>query len=94
MATAMRLSLKEWLARPDTEPASEFVDGEVHQKPMPNLAHYILAGFLVARLHSYVRRLNLGLVGPELRCVFGPLSGRRGYVPDVAPLSAASACRG
>ena len=28
MATATRLTLEEWLARPDTEPASEFVDGE------------------------------------------------------------------
>jgi Uma2 family endonuclease len=87
MATATRLTLEEWLARPDTEPAGEFVDGEVHQKPMPNLAHYILAGLFVELLRGHVRRLNLGLVGPELRCVFGPLTGRRGYVPDVAFVS-------
>ena len=87
MATAIRMSLDEWLARPDTEPSSEFVRGEVLQKPMPNLPHYVIAGFLVSLLWTHARRLSLGLVGPELRCVFGPVSGRRGYVPDIAFIS-------
>lgn len=78
MATSTRISLEDWLDQPDTEPSSEFVCGEVIQKPMPNLPRFILAGLFVELLHRHVRRHNLGLVGPELRCVFGPLTGRRG----------------
>lgn len=89
MAATVRPTLDEWLTRPDTEPASEYVCGEVLQKPMPDLPHAILAGLLIELLRPYVRRLNLGLVAPELRCVFGPPSGTRGYVPDVAFISRA-----
>ncbi len=87
VATTIRMTLDEWLARPDTEPASEFVCGEAFQKPMPNLAHHILAGFVGHLVWTHARRLNLGLAGPELRCVFGPTSGERGHVPDVAFVS-------
>ncbi len=84
MASAIRISLDEWLAQPETKPAGEFVCGEVLQKPMPNFPHYLLSGFMLNALWAHVRRHKLGFVGPELRCVFGPMSGRRGYVPDVA----------
>jgi Uma2 family endonuclease len=87
MATTVRMTLDEWLARPDTEPSSEYVCGEVLQKPMPNLPHFALAGFMIRVLQDAVLRLNLGLVGPELRCVFGPPGGQRGDVPDVAFVS-------
>jgi Uma2 family endonuclease len=86
MAATARLTMDEWLAQPDTEPSSEFVCGEVLQKPMPNLPHFLLAGLLVRVLGIYVSRLKLGLVGPELRCIFGPV-GTHGYVPDVAFVS-------
>lgn len=86
MTATVRLTLDEWLARPDTEPSSEFVCGEVLQKPMPNLPHFILARFLVVVLDAHIKRLRLGLVGPELRCIFGP-PGTHGYVPDVSFVS-------
>jgi Uma2 family endonuclease len=86
MATTTRLTMDEWLAQPDTKPSSEFVCGEVLQKPMPNLPHTILVGFLVERLHAYARRHSLGLAGPELRCIFGRPNAR-GYVPDITFIS-------
>jgi Uma2 family endonuclease len=94
MATTVRISLDEWLKQPDTEPSSEFVCGEVLQKPMPNLPHYLLTGLLVRLLGNFVALHNLGFVGPELRCVFGPMTGRRGYVPDIAFISRARVPRG
>ena len=33
------LTLKEFLKLPETKPASEFIDGEVIQKPMPQGEH-------------------------------------------------------
>lgn len=94
MGTTVRISLDEWLAQPDTEPSSEFICGEVLQKPMPNFPHYLLSGFLLYVVGVHVRSHNLGFVGPELRCVFGPLSGRRGYVPDIAFVSRGRIPRG
>ena len=79
-----RLTLEEWLARPDTEPASEYVCGEVFQKPLPNLPHGILQGFFVIVIGEWLRRNRIGRIVPELRSLFGPLTGHRGYVPDLA----------
>lgn len=89
MTTITGLTLDEWLKLPETKPASEYARGEVLQKPMPNFPHYLLAGYFIDVLRAFVRRDNLGFVGPELRCVFGPQSGRRGYVSDVVFISRA-----
>ncbi len=37
-----QLTLDEFLALPDTKPASEYIDGEIIQKPMPQGQHSIL----------------------------------------------------
>src|SRR6266508_5139775 len=87
MAATIHLTLDEWLARPDMKPAGEYVCGEVLQTPMPNLPHFLIQNFFLAILHGWVRRHGLGRSGAELRCVFGPRGGRRGYVPDVAFIS-------
>lgn len=40
MTTATRVSLQEFLARPDIDEARlELIDGEVVEKPMPNWGH-------------------------------------------------------
>jgi Uma2 family endonuclease len=54
---------------------------------MPKFPHYLLTGLLIRLLGNFTALHNLGFVGPELRCVFGPLTGRRGYVPDIAFVS-------
>jgi Uma2 family endonuclease len=94
MAIGVRISLDEWLIRPDTEPSSEFVRGEVLQKPMPELPKFLIAGYLLGTLGVNVKHQNLGYVGPELLCVFGPLAGRRGYVSDIAFVSRERVPRG
>src|SRR5829696_2515093 len=84
MATATRPTLDEFLARPDTEPGSEFVCGEVIQKPMPDLDHGRLQLILAALISNFLKRTRLGVVAPEWRCIFGPPGRERVFLPDVA----------
>lgn len=37
-------TLQEFLKLPETKPASEYIDGEVIQKPMPKACHLRLQG--------------------------------------------------
>lgn len=84
MTTSARLSLEQFLELPETEPASEFVCGEVLQKPMPNGFHSLIQSWLGMMLTQLILRLDLpAVVGPEWRCVFGPHGGRRAFVPDL-----------
>ncbi len=48
-----RLTLSEFLARPETEPASELIDGEVVQKPVPRIEHNFPVGNLYLRLFAH-----------------------------------------
>ena len=83
MATIARLTLEQFLALPDTEPASEYVCGEVVQKPMPDQAHAIIQGFLYLVLSQFLAQTKLGQVRLEWRCIFGPPGHERAWVPDV-----------
>ena len=84
MTTTARLTLEQFLALPDTEPASEYACGEVIQKPMPGLTHYVIQHFFDLVLGLFLRQTRLGRVGPELRCIFGPPGRERVFVPDIA----------
>ena len=45
MSTAAQtLTLEEFLSLPETKPASEFINGQVIQKPMPQGEHSRLQG--------------------------------------------------
>jgi Uma2 family endonuclease len=83
MATTTRWSLEEFLAMPETEPASEYVCGEVIQKPMPDNAHAAIQWFLVEMLAPFLRRTRLGVGRTEWRCIFGPPGRKRAYIPDL-----------
>jgi Uma2 family endonuclease len=83
MATATHITLEQFLALPETEPASEYICGEVIQKPMPDNAHALIQWFLVEMLAPFLRRTRLGRGGAEWRCVFGPRGQRQGFVPDL-----------
>ena len=48
-----RLTLSEFLARPETEPASELIDGEVVQKPVPRIEHNFPVGNLYLWLFAH-----------------------------------------
>lgn len=82
MATTSKLTLDEFMALPDTKPGSEFIDGEILQKPMPNIAQMIIQQLLGLVVGLFVRRHGLGISGPEGRCVFGPPGGGRPLLPD------------
>ena len=74
------LTLDEFLAQPETEPASEYVNGESIQKPMPQGKHSRLQGRFVTTINQVAEPELLALALPELRCTFGG----RSLVPDVA----------
>jgi Uma2 family endonuclease len=74
-----QITLEEFLALPDTKPASEYIDGEIIQKPMPQGQHSIIQGSLLIELTLAWRGKGIAQAFPELRCSFGG----RVVVPDV-----------
>mgnify|MGYP001791013644 FL=1 len=45
------ISLEEFLKLPETEPASEYINGQIYQKPMPQGEHSTLQSFLVTSIN-------------------------------------------
>lgn len=74
------LTLAEFLELPETKPASEYVNGKIIQKPMPQGEHSTLQGDLVTRLNGTLKPPKVARAYPELRCTFGG----RSLVPDVS----------
>jgi Uma2 family endonuclease len=74
------LTLEEFLAIPETKPASEFVNGDVIQKPMPPGKHSAVQSELVPTINSKLRDQKIARAFSELRCTFGA----RSIVPDVS----------
>ncbi len=67
------------MALPETKPASEYIEGKIFQKPMPQGKHSRIQGKLVSTIETFVIQSRIALPFPELRCNF---SGRS-IVPDV-----------
>ena len=59
-------SLEQFLALPETEPASQYVCGEVILKPMPETAYSRLQLYLGMLLFQFLQKSRLGWVGSEL----------------------------
>jgi Uma2 family endonuclease len=74
------LTLEAFLALPDTKPASEFIDGQIFQKPMPQGQHSRLQQKLMTAINHFSEDDRIALALPELRCTFGG----RSTVPDIA----------
>jgi Uma2 family endonuclease len=74
------LTLAEFLTLPETEPASEFINGEIIQKPMPKGKHSIIQGELVSVINGVLKPRKIARAFPELRCTFAEKS----IVPDVS----------
>jgi Uma2 family endonuclease len=74
------LALEEFLKLPETKPSSEYINGQIIQKPMPQGKHSKLQGKLVTGINEVVESRKIALAFPELRCTFGG----RSIVPDVA----------
>lgn len=81
--TKTKLTLEQFLALPETKPASEYGCGEVIQKPMPNRPHSRLQIYLGMLLLQVAMRAKLGEVVTECRCIFGPPGRERAFVPDI-----------
>ncbi len=77
---AQKISLEEFLARPETKPASDYIDGEIEQKPMPQGEHSIIQIRLGTVINNIVIPEKIAYAFPELRCTFGGIS----IVPDIA----------
>ncbi len=74
------LTLKAFLAMPETRPASEFIDGVIVPKPMPQGKHSAIQSELVATLNATLKRPKVARAFSELRCSFGG----RSVIPDVS----------
>jgi Uma2 family endonuclease len=75
-----QITLAEFLDLPDTKPASEYIDGQIIQKPMPQGHHSIIQSELLTELNLILKRKGIATPFPELRCTFGG----RSIVPDLA----------
>jgi Uma2 family endonuclease len=73
-------TLTEFLQLPETEPASEFIHGQIFQKPMPKGKHSRLQLKLCAAINQVTEGTAMALALPELRCTFA----ERSLVSDIA----------
>jgi Uma2 family endonuclease len=80
VTTTQSLTLDEFLKLPETEPASDFTNGEIIQKPMPQGEHSLLQGELCEIINQAAKSQKIAYAFPELRCTFANNS----IVPDVA----------
>lgn len=74
------LTLDEFLALPETKPASEYVNGTIIQKPMPQGKHSVIQRELSFALTTSFKLKRNAQAFPELRCTFGD----RSIVPDIS----------
>jgi len=74
------MTLETFLALPETEPASDFINGQIIQKPMPHGKHSRLQDKFVNVINDTVEPNKLACAFLELRCVCGP----NAVVPDIA----------
>ena len=80
ITTDKAITLEEFLKLPETKPASEYINGEIIQKPIPKGKHSRLQLRLCETLNNVAEPLHIASAFPELRCSFGI----RSIVPDVA----------
>lgn len=73
-------SLSDFLDYPDSKPASEYINGTIIQKPMPDGEHSLIQGALCERINIVTEPAKTALAFPELRCTFAGHS----LVPDIA----------
>jgi Uma2 family endonuclease len=77
---APTFTLEQFLDLPETKPASEYSQGVITQKPMPQGEHSRLQGKLCAAINQAAESQKIAYALPELRCTFGGKS----IIPDVA----------
>jgi len=88
-APSKPLTLAEFLQLPETKPASEYIDGQIILKPMPQGKHSAIQGELVPAINGVVKPPRIARAFPELRCTYptgsrSSVYGDRSIVPDIA----------
>ena len=78
--SAKLLTLDEFLKLPETKPASEFINGQIIQKPMPQGKHSTIQSDLGADINLALKPGHIARAYSELRCT----NGCRSIVPDIA----------
>ncbi|NEO85252.1 MAG: Uma2 family endonuclease [Spirulina sp. SIO3F2] len=74
------LTLAQFREQPETKPASEYIDGEIIQKPIPNGRHSYLQGKLCSVINNIAESDEIAYAFSELCCT----CGGRSLVPDIA----------
>jgi Uma2 family endonuclease len=74
------LTLEKFLQLPETKPASEFINGEIIQKSMPQGEHSRLQSKLCSVINQVTETAKIAYAFSELRCTFGSKS----IVPDIS----------
>ncbi|WGV27297.1 Uma2 family endonuclease [Halotia branconii] len=77
---ASNSSFTEFFKSPETKPASEYIDGKIYQKPMPQGKHSRIRTELSSAINSLSEFERKALALIELRCTFDESS----LVPDIA----------
>ncbi|GAX43106.1 hypothetical protein NIES4075_41180 [Tolypothrix sp. NIES-4075] len=80
IAAKPHLTLDEFLQLPETKPASQFLNGEIIQKPIPQGEHSLLQTTFCEVINKVAKSKKIAHAFPELRCTFGGNS----IVPDVS----------
>ena len=75
-----KITLEDFLNLPETKPASEYIKGNIIQKPMPQGKHSRLQDKFVKVINAVVESEKVACAFPELRCTFEGSS----IVPDIA----------
>jgi Uma2 family endonuclease len=73
-------TLEEFLKLPETKPASEYINGQITQKPMPQGKHSTIQTELSTTINVALKPKKLARGFSELRCTFEG----RSIVPDVS----------
>lgn len=74
------ITLEEFLKLPETKPASEYIDGQIIQKPMPQGKHSTIQTEFSTTVNTALKPQKIARAFSELRCTFGG----RSIVPDVS----------
>jgi Uma2 family endonuclease len=74
------LTLDVFLQLPETEPATEYIDHKITQKPMPKGKHSFLQYEICNVVNQLTKAKKIAYAFPELRCTFAGVS----IVPDIA----------
>lgn len=77
---ARSVTIEDFLQQSETKPASEYIDGQIIQKPMPQGEHSTLQLDLGTCINAALKPNKVGRAYTELRCTFGG----RSLVPDVS----------